>query len=365
MAKQTALAMLACVLLQVSLVVAAAQAPKNAVRVSFSVTGLPAQQASGSAAIRAAVAKAARVPPTAVSAARPCRRFPSSDESVVVTEMAFTVTAVNLAAPYAALTRPGAQTTLATELRTTGALYMKGSLEVEAPQWVVETQMAASAVGGVTVDFTMTGVTLPSVNQFRLRAAIATVAGVRLEQVSIVSVAYAVDASGRRLRAADGYSTLRVVAAVDEEAAEAAGLLGSPTVARSLKQQLLLVLGATYREGSLRISDSEGEDEGSEAPAGADVDAALNSSSDGSNDVSGGGSNQALMLGLTIAAAVAAAAAILTTSVAAFRCYRARQAQALESDMPVDKEVDEEAAWSAAPLGAQDIAGAKAVPTTA
>lgn len=41
------------------------------------------------------------------------------------------------------------------------------------------------------------------------------------------------------------------------------------------------------------------------------------------------------------------------------------QAQALESDMPVDKEVDEEAAWSAAPLGAQDIAGAKAVPTTA
>lgn len=42
------------------------------------------------------------------------------------------------------------------------------------------------------------------------RAAIATVAGVRLEQVSIVSVAYAVDASGRRLRAADGYSTLRV-----------------------------------------------------------------------------------------------------------------------------------------------------------
>ncbi len=39
---------------------------------------------------------------------------------------------------------------------------------MDAPQWVVDTQ-AAAAVGGVTLDFVMSGVPLPSINQFSLR----------------------------------------------------------------------------------------------------------------------------------------------------------------------------------------------------
>lgn len=46
----------------------------------------------------------------------------------------------------------------------------------------------------------------------------------------------------------------QVIADVNAEAAEAAGMLGRADVSRILREQLLTVLGAEYQQGSLRIS---------------------------------------------------------------------------------------------------------------
>lgn len=227
--------------------------------VGFSIKGASERQAN-STAFRQAVAQTAGVPVKSVTVANATKAFHTTRPHNGVTGVAFEVAVVNLAAPYAALTALSADKALRKALDVAGARYVIKSLQVSAPAWIIQTQELPDTDSSHTrMSFTMSGVPLPAVDQFRLRAVVATVAGVRIEAVRVKTISYAVappvkpPPSGRKLLGASGYYTLQVVVGVDTAAAAEAGLLGAATVSKVLARQLKLVLGATYNEGSLLI----------------------------------------------------------------------------------------------------------------
>lgn len=219
-------------------------------------------------AIMNALATFASVPPASLTVnASSAFRSTGTEPRTNLTKVAFNMAVMNLAAPYAVLAGPTAEAELSAAMANINVQYAPKSLQVSAPAWILQTQaVQANDTKSLHMSFTMSGVSLPSLEQLSLREVIASVAGVNYKDVRSLSVSYTValptaNTSQRLMRkqpVAGGYEILQIVVAVDRDAANSAGLLTSATVTTRLAEQLMSNIGASYNDGSLFIDQRTG-----------------------------------------------------------------------------------------------------------